>query len=45
MVASVGTLVVDGVALPVGTPGASPRTDQLRAALVDIQTGRATFAW
>ena len=41
VVAPVGTLVVDGVALPVGTPGADPRTDELRAALVDIQTGRA----
>ena len=45
VVASVGTLVVDGVALPVGTSGSSPRTDELRAALVAIQTGRAAFAW
>jgi branched-chain amino acid aminotransferase len=45
VVASVGTLVVDGAALPVGTSGSSPRTDQLRRALIDIQTGRATFSW
>ena len=45
VVAPVGTLVVDGEARPVGTPGVHPRTDQLRAALVDIQTGRASFSW
>ena len=45
VVAPVGTLVVDGVAHPVGTTGRSPRTDELRAALCDIQTGRATFEW
>jgi len=45
VVASVGTLVVDGTARPVGTPGASPRTDELRAALIAIQTGRTPFAW
>ena len=41
VVAPVGTLVVDGVAHPVGTPGVDPRTDELRHALVAIQTGRA----
>jgi branched-chain amino acid aminotransferase len=45
VVASVGTLVVDGTPRPVGTPGASPRTDELRAALIAIQTGRTPFAW
>ncbi len=45
VVASVGTLVVDGVALPVGTAGSSPRTEQLRAALADIQTGRTSAPW
>ena len=46
VVASVGTLVVDGTALPVGTPpGTTASTDRLRAALLDIQTGRAPFAW
>ncbi len=45
VVASVGTLVVDGVAHPVGATGRSPRTDQLRAALCDIQTGRTAFEW
>lgn len=45
VVAPVGTLVVDGQPLTVGTAGSSPRTAQLRAALIDIQTGRATFDW
>jgi branched-chain amino acid aminotransferase len=46
VVAPVGTLVVDGSPLAVGTPGGgAPRTAQLRAALIDIQTGRATFRW
>lgn len=45
VVASVGTLVVDGTAHPVGTPGEWPRTAQLRAALADIQTGRTPFIW
>ena len=45
VVAAVGTLVVDGVAHQVGATGRSPRTDQLRAALRDIQTGRTAFEW
>ena len=45
VVATVGTLVVDGVAHPVGTPGSAPRTEELRRALIDIQTGRVDFAW
>ena len=45
VVASVGTLVVDGEPLPIGTPGSDPRTVQLRAALLDIQTGRAPSPW
>ncbi|MEM8904071.1 MAG: branched-chain-amino-acid transaminase [Actinomycetota bacterium] len=45
VLASVGELVVDGQVVTVGTPGSSPRTDELRAALTDIQTGRATAAW
>lgn len=45
VVAPVGTLVVDGRAHPVGTPGEAPHTAALRAALIDIQTGRATFDW
>src|SRR4051812_37571140 len=40
VVAAVGTLVVDGVAHIVGATGTSPRTDQLRATLLDIQAGR-----
>ena len=45
VVAAVGTLVVDGVPHPVGATGTSPRTDELRARLLDIQAGRTTFAW
>jgi branched-chain amino acid aminotransferase len=45
IVAAVGTMVIDGVAHPVGATGTSPRTEELRAALVDIQAGRATYAW
>jgi branched-chain amino acid aminotransferase len=45
VVASVGTLVVDGHRHAVGTSGSAARTQQLRAALIDIQTGRASFAW
>lgn len=45
VVASVGTLVVDGAMMTVGTPGCSPRTALLRAELVDIQTGRAPSPW
>ncbi len=45
VVAAVGTLVVDGTPLAVGTSDSAPRTAQLRAALIDIQTGRATFRW
>ena len=45
VVAPVGTLVVDGEPLTVGTAGRSPRTAELRAALIDIQTGRASFDW
>jgi len=44
VVASVGTLVVDGVRHRVGD-GTSERTEQLRRALVDIQVGRSTFDW
>ena len=43
--ASVGERVVDGQVVTGGTPGSSPRTDERRAALTDIQTGRATAAW
>jgi branched-chain amino acid aminotransferase len=45
VVASVGTLVVDGNRHTVGTSASTPRTEQLRAALIDIQTGRAPFLW
>lgn len=45
VVASVGTLIVDGQPHRVGTPGTTPRTDQLRQALIDIQTGRAPSPW
>jgi branched-chain amino acid aminotransferase len=45
VVAAVGTLVIDDVAHPVGRTATSPRTEQLRAALTDIQTGRARFDW
>jgi branched-chain amino acid aminotransferase len=45
VVAAVGTLVVDGVAHPVGTTGTSPRTEQLRRTLLDIQAGRTPFDW
>lgn len=43
VVGAVGTLIVAGEALPVGSDGQAPRTEQLRRALIDIQTGRATF--
>jgi branched-chain amino acid aminotransferase len=45
IVAPVGSLVIDDVAHPVGTRGTSPRTEQLRTALLAIQTGRAAFDW
>ncbi len=45
VVATVGTLIVDGVARPVGTQGSAPRTEELRRALSDIQTGRVSFDW
>ncbi len=45
VVAAVGTLVVDGIAHPVGATGTNPRTDELRARLFDIQAGRTTFDW
>ena len=45
VVAPVGTLVVDGQPLPVGARGEWPRTAELRAALIDIQIGRASFDW
>jgi branched-chain amino acid aminotransferase len=45
VVAAVGALVVGGVAHPVGATDSSPRTDQLRRALLDIQAGRTTFDW
>ena len=45
IVAPVGSLVVDGVGHPVGATGTSPRTEQLRGALLAIQTGRAFFKW
>jgi branched-chain amino acid aminotransferase len=41
IVAPVGTLVVDGVAHPVGSTGTDPRSAELRDALLAIQTGRA----
>ncbi len=44
VVAPVGTLVVDGVAHPVGS-GAAPRTNELRDALIAIQTGRTPAPW
>jgi branched-chain amino acid aminotransferase len=44
VVASVGTLVVDGTRHAVGG-GGTPGTDLLRATLRDIQTGRTTFDW
>ncbi len=45
VLASVGELVVGTDVLPVGTPGRTPRTDELRSALTDIQTGRVTVGW
>jgi branched-chain amino acid aminotransferase len=45
IVAAVGSLVVDGAAHPVGNTGTSPRTEQLRDALLAIQTGREDFDW
>ena len=45
VVAPVGTLVVDGQPLPVGTQGDWPRTAELRAALIDIQIGNTSFEW
>jgi branched-chain amino acid aminotransferase len=45
VVASVGALVVEGTHHAVGTAGRTPSTDLLRAMLLDIQTGRATFDW
>jgi branched-chain amino acid aminotransferase len=45
VVASVGTLIVDGVAHQVGTPDAAPRTTELRDTLITIQTGRRSFPW
>lgn len=44
VLASVGELVVDGRIVPVGT-GATEVTDELRAALGDVQTGRAAVDW
>lgn len=46
VVASVGTVVVDGDALVVGTPGINDRSTELRDALIDVQTGvtRMDFA-
>ncbi len=44
VVAPVGTLVVDGRRLAVGR-GDAPSTAALRAALIDIQTGRSAFDW
>jgi branched-chain amino acid aminotransferase len=44
VVASVGTLVVDGLAHPVGA-GGHERTEELRRSLVDIQVGRSSFDW
>ena len=45
VVAPVGTLVVDGQPLTGRHGRPSPRTAELRAALIDIQTGRAAFDW
>lgn len=45
VVGPVGTLVVDGQRLPVGTEGQAPGTATLRQALLDIQTGHAEFDW
>jgi branched-chain amino acid aminotransferase len=45
VVASVGTLVVDGSRLAVGTPGRTPRATELRARLVAIQTGHEQVDW
>lgn len=45
VLASVGELVVRGEVLSVGTAGQSPRTDELRSALTDIQTGRVSVDW
>lgn len=47
IVAPVGTIVVDGVRHEVGSSsaGVHPGTDELRQALVEIQTGRASFDW
>ncbi|MEO1060933.1 MAG: branched-chain-amino-acid transaminase [Actinomycetota bacterium] len=45
VLASVGELVIDGEVRSVGTPGSTPRTDELRQALTDIQTGRTTVGW
>jgi branched-chain amino acid aminotransferase len=45
VVATVGTLIVDGVSHTVGTPGKASSTEELRRALIDIQTGRVSFDW
>lgn len=45
VLSSVGTLIVDGERHQVGTAGATTSADELRAALIDIQTGRTTFDW
>jgi branched-chain amino acid aminotransferase len=45
VVASVGTLVIDGEALAVGTPGVNDRSTELRNALIDVQTGVTQLAF
>ena len=45
VIATVGTLVVDGAHHPVGTPGSNPSAGELRDRLVAIQTGRTEFTF
>lgn len=45
VVGAVGTLIVAGEPLSVGTPGHAPRTAELRQTLIEIQTGRRQFSF
>ena len=45
VVASVGTLVVDGVALPVGTPGTSPAPTSCAPPSSPSRPAAPAFAW
>lgn len=45
VVGAVGTLIVAGERLSVGTPGEAPGTAELRRTLIEIQTGERQFAF